>query len=74
MKKKDYFFRKLKHFRGSIYIKELSGMTLFKDYVNKNVFGKNSKEYKEILSIFMNNYETIVMEKHSREKKKKIIK
>ena len=49
-------------------------MTLFKDYVNKNVFGKNSKEYKEILSIFMNNYETIVMEKHSREKKKKIIK
>jgi len=46
----------------------------FELYVNKNVFGKNSKEYKEILSIFMNNYETIVMEKHSREKKKKIIK
>ena len=68
------FLDVLKHFRGSIYIKELSGMTLFRDYVNKNVFGKNSKEYKEILSIFMNNYETIVMEKHSREKKKKIIK
>ena len=68
------FLDVLKHFRGSILIKELSGINSFNDYLNKTDFGKNSKEYKEILSIFMNNYETIVMEKHSREKKKKIIK
>ena len=68
------FLDVLKHFRGSIFIKELSGINSFNDYLNKTDFGKNSKEYKEILSIFMNNYETIVMEKHSREKKKKIIK
>ena len=64
------FLDVLKHFRGSILIKELSGINSFNDYLNKTDFGKNSKEYKEILSIFMNNYEKIVMGKHSRKGKK----
>ena len=63
------FLDVLKHFRGSIFIKELSGINSFNDYLNKTDFGKNSKEYKEILSIFMNNYEKIVMGKHSRKGK-----
>jgi hypothetical protein len=63
------FLDGLKHFRGSIFIKELSEMTTFKDYLNKTDFGNNSKDYKEILIIFMNNYEKIVMEKHSRKGK-----
>ena len=64
------FLDVLKHFRGSILIKELSGINSFNDYLNKTDFGKNSKEYKEILSIFMNDYEKIVMGKHSRKGKK----
>ena len=64
------FLDVLKHFRGSILIKELSGINSFNDYLNKTDFGKNSKEYKEILSIFMNNYEKIVMGKRSRKGKK----
>ena len=66
------FLDVLKHFRGSIFIKELSGMTTFKDYLNKTDFGKNSEDYSEILTIFMYNYEKIVMEKHSRIIKKKL--
>jgi hypothetical protein len=46
---------------------------MFKEYVNKTDFGNNSEKYKEILIIFMNNYEKIVMEKHSKVKKKKDI-
>ena len=45
-------------------------MTTFNDYLNKNDFGNNPKEYKEILIIFMNNYEKYVMEKCSRKGKK----
>ena len=65
------FIECLKHFRGSIIIKELSGMKTFKDYLDKTDFGNNSKEYKEILIIFMNNFEKIIMEKHSRTRSKK---
>ena len=64
------FLDVLKHFRGYIFIKELSGMITFQDYLNKNDFGKNSIEYKKILITFMNNYEKIVLEKYSRKKKK----
>ena len=59
----------LKHFRGSIFLEELSGMKTFKDYLNKSDFGDNSTEYKEILTIYTNNFEKIVMEKTSRKKK-----
>jgi hypothetical protein len=62
----------LKHFRGSIFLEELSGMKTFKDYLNKSDFGDNSTEYKEILIIYTNNFEKIVMEKTSRKKKNKI--
>ena len=61
----------LKHFRGSIFIKELSEMKTFKDYLEKTDFGNNSEEYKEILTIFMNNFEKIIIEKHSRKRSKK---
>ena len=66
------FLDVLKHFRGSIFIKELSGMTTFKDYLNKTDFGNYLEKYKEILTIFIYNYEIIVMEKHSRINKKKL--
>ena len=66
------FLDGLKHFRGSIFIKELSGMTTFKDYLNKTDFGNYSEKYKEILTIFIYNYEKIVMEKNSRISKKKL--
>ena len=65
------FIECLKHFRGSIIIKELSGMKTFKDYLDKTDFGNNSQEYKEILMIFMNNFEKIIMGKHSRTRSKK---
>ena len=61
----------LKHFRGSIFIKELSEMKTFKDYLEKTNFGNYSEEYKEILIIFMNNFEKIIIEKHSRKRSKK---
>ena len=61
----------LKHFRGSIFIKELSEMKTFKDYLEKTDFGNNDEEYKEILKIFMNNFEKIIAEKHSRKRSKK---
>jgi hypothetical protein len=64
------FLDVLKHFRRNIFLKELSEMKSFNDYLNKTDFGNNSKDYKEILIIFMNNYEKIVMEKHSRKGKK----
>ena len=66
------FLDVLKHFRGSIFIKELSGMTTLKDYLNKTDFGNYSEKYKEILTIFIYNYEKIVIEKHSRINKKKL--
>jgi hypothetical protein len=65
------FIESLKHFRGSIFINELSEMKTFKDYLIKKDFGKNSKEYREILIIYMNNFEKIVMEKRSRKNNKK---
>ena len=61
----------LKHFRGSIIIKELSEMKTFNEYLEKTNFGNNSEEYKEILTIFMNNFEKIIREKHSRKRSKK---
>ena len=61
----------LKHFRGSIFIKELSEMKTFKDFLEKTDFGNNSEEYKEILTIFINNFEKIIIEKHSRKRSKK---
>ena len=65
------FIESLKHFRGSIFINELSEMKTFKDYLTKKDFGNNSKEYREILIIYMNNFEKIVMEKRSRKNNKK---
>ena len=46
-------------------------MKTFKDYLIKKDFGNNSKEYREILIIYMNNFEKIVMEKRSRKNNKK---
>ena len=46
-------------------------MKTFKDYLEKTNFGNNSEEYKKILTIFMNNFEKIIIEKHSRKRSKK---
>lgn len=61
----------LNHFRGSIFREELSRMRMLDKYCNETDFGKNSEEYKNILKIFINNYEKIIMEKKSRNKKMK---
>ena len=61
----------LKHFRGNIFLEELSGMKTFYNYCNETDFGNNSKEYEEILKLFINNYEKIVIDKKSRNKRNK---
>ena len=61
----------LNHFRGSQIKEELSGMKTFDKYCDETDFGNNSEEYKNILGIFVNNYEKIIMEVKPRNKKKK---
>lgn len=61
----------LNHFRGSSFIKELEGMKNFDVYIKENNFGDNSEEYQNILKFFFDNFEKIIMEKHSRKRKNK---
>ena len=61
----------LKCFRGSIFLEELSGMNTFYNYCNETNFGNNSKEYEDILKLFINNYEKIVIDKRPRNKRNK---
>ena len=61
----------LKYFRGSIFLEELSGMNTFYNYCNETNFGNNSKEYEDILKLFINNYEKIVIDKRPRNKRNK---
>ena len=46
-------------------------MKTSKNYLEKTDFGNNSEEYKENLTIFMNNFEKIIIENHSRKRSKK---
>ena len=61
----------LKYFRGSIFLEELSGMNTLYNYCNETNFGNNSKEYEDILKLFINNYEKIVIDKRPRNKRNK---
>ena len=61
----------LKYFRGSIILEELSGMKTFYKYCNETNFGNNSEEYKNILKLFINNYEKIILDKKARHKRNK---
>ena len=61
----------LKCFRGSIFLEELSGMNTFYNYCNETNFGNNSKEYEDILKLFINNYEKIILDKKARHKRNK---
>jgi hypothetical protein len=60
----------LEHFRGSTFREELAGMNTFEKYCKANNFGNSADEYKDILKIFIHNFEKIVMDKKPRNKKK----
>ena len=68
---KNYFIRLfnlkfidcLKHFRGSIFIPELSGMTPFNELEMKSEF---EEDYYKLLSYYMMNYETVLINKRKR--------
>jgi len=60
----------LKHFRGSDVIEELKGLNQLNDYISEIKMDNNHEEYCNLLKIFINNFEKIVMEKKARKKKK----
>ena len=47
-------------------------MNTFDKYCEEKIFGNNAHEYKNILQIFIDNFEKIVINKKSRNKKKKM--
>jgi len=61
----------LKHFRGSENVEELEGINNLEDYINDKR-KSNDEEYCTIFKYFVNNYETIIKEKKSRNRTKKI--
>ena len=74
--KREYFqkvFNKtfldcLKHYRGSIFIEVFKGMKLFKDIKEEY---KDDKEYLDIITYHLNNYEIIINKKKPRNSKKR---
>ena len=66
------FLECLEYFRGSNFREELLGMNTFDKYCEEKIFGNNAHEYKNILQIFIDNFEKIVINKKSRNKKKKM--
>ena len=61
----------LKHFRGSEKIVELDGINDLKDYLKSQKIN-DDENYCTIFKYFVNNYETIIKEKKSRNRTKKI--
>ena len=66
------FLECLEYFRGTNFREELLGMNTFDKYCEEKIFGNNAHEYKNILQIFIDNFEKIVIDKKSRNKKKKM--
>ena len=64
------FFECLEHFRGSCFKEELSGMKTFEEYCSDYDFGDHAEDYKNLLTIFVKNYETILNQQNSRKSKK----
>ena len=62
------FLQCLKHFRGSVYIKELEKLTKYED-VCKNL--EDDEDYLYTFKYYIENYEKIMEKKKSRNKKKK---
>ena len=60
----------LKHFRGSEKIVELDGINDLKDYLKSQKIN-DDENYCTIFKYFINNYETIIKEKKSRNRTKK---
>ena len=60
----------LKHFRGSEKIVELDGINDLKDYLKSQKIN-DDENYCTIFKYFVNNYETIIKEKKSRNRTKK---
>ena len=61
----------IKHFRGSEKIVELDGINDLKDYLKSQKIN-DDENYCTIFKYFINNYETIIKEKKSRNRTKKI--
>jgi hypothetical protein len=74
-KKKNYFIKllnltfleTLKHFRGEEEIEELNGMALFEDIKNNSNW---EKDYKKVLSDYIDNYETFINNKKARKRRR----
>ena len=74
--KREYFqkvFNKtfldcLNHYRGSAFIEVFNGMKLFKDIKEEY---KDDKEYLDIITYHLNNYEIIINKKRARKSKKR---
>ena len=73
--KKNYFIKllnltfleTLKHFRGEEEIEELNGMALFEDIKNNSNW---EKDYKKVLSDYIDNYETFINNKKARKRRR----
>ena len=64
----------LEHFRGSCFKEELSGMKTFNEFISGKNFDNNDEDYKNILTIFIHNFETILNNKNSRKPKEEKVK
>jgi hypothetical protein len=64
------FLESLQHFRGSIFIEELSGLINYKDVINK--YDSEEDGYKSCLDYYINNYEMIINSKKKRKSRKNI--
>ena len=60
------FLDSLKHFRGEEEIEELNGMVLFEDIKNNSDW---ENDYKDLLSYYINHYETFIIKKKPRLRK-----
>jgi len=65
------FVECLNHFRGSKIIKELDGLPNLEDYIKEKKKNKEDEEYYNLFKFFVDNYETLIMEKKSRIRVKK---
>ena len=61
----------LNHFRGSKIIEELDGLCTLEDYIKKMKKDKEDEEYYNLFKFFVDNFETLIMEKKSRIRVKK---
>jgi hypothetical protein len=65
------FVECLNHFRGSKKIKDLDGLSTLEDYIKEKKKDQKDEEYYNLFKFFVDNFETLIMEKKSRNRVKK---